>query len=135
MTQQSSSGWHLFQEGPPFPPLPPLAPCPSPPVYPESVCSHPISQTRLCHLHFQPLPSSWRRGTRGEDIFVSQCNIVGLGVGHDDSDGGSAFTKSPASENRPTQPTGKLAPSSRWGEWLGEVPGAGPYVVLQAPGL
>ena len=58
-----------------------------------------------------------------------------FGGGHDDSVRGSAFTKSPASENRSTQPTQNLAPSLRWGEWLGEVPGARPSVVLQGPGL
>ena len=83
MTQQRSSGGICSRRGLPSPsPTTSTLPFPKPlppPVYPESVCSHPISQTRLCHLHFQPLPSSWRRGIRGQDIFVSQCNIVGLG--------------------------------------------------------
>lgn len=55
-----------------------------------------------------PASAQWlRKGDwRGENIFASWCSIVATGGSHNDSSRGGAFTKSPASENAPTQHRG-----------------------------
>lgn len=65
------------------------------------------------------------RGPRGENIFVSCCNIVGAMGGHGDTGGAGTFTKSPASEIAPRSPGGDT-PGSSWGEELGAGCGAAP---------
>lgn len=70
-------------------------------------------------------------GQREGNIFVSRCNIVGVGVAHNDSGRGGAFTKSSASANIPTQPREHSWMGRGWERSLELVPDGR----LRGPGL